>query len=437
MSTRDRLRGKIINFILSEKVENSTELLHRYINLKKEKIHFYYNLGDFHGYLLLTLLQNFKDHCGLEIKIILIPGPKGEFDLVPKLKNEWSFRDSKLLSSFWDLDNNILEKINEKPILSGDDLKLAERVAIQIIKKEKGHNVLKLVKSINDALFTNNISDLKKIQKKYGLVDEQFRVKHLNINQSDQSKKGHYQSGVLFYNGLWYWGIDRFLFLEKRLKKRSLYEGSILKEKKVTFQKEKSLILKSKSKKLDFYFSFRSPYSYISLKRAFDLEKKYDVELNIKPVLPMIMRGLPVPKKKRIYIVKDTARIARSINVPFGKISDPVGKGVENCMALYQHIKDRGKEKEFLLSATTGCWSESLNLANHEDLKKVVSRIGINFDEVKKLLKREDWREMTSKNQKDLENLGLWGVPSFHYKGFSFWGQDRISFLEDIIRFEN
>ena len=83
MSTRDRLRGKIINFILSEKVENSTELLHRYINLKKEKIHFYYNLGDFHGYLLLTLLQNFKDHCGLEIKIILIPGPKGEFDLVP------------------------------------------------------------------------------------------------------------------------------------------------------------------------------------------------------------------------------------------------------------------------------------------------------------------------------------------------------------------
>ena len=43
----------------------------------------------------------------------------------------------------------------------------------------------------------------------------------------------------------------------------------------------------------------------------------------------------------------------------------------------------------------------------------------------------------TSKNQKDLEKLGLWGVPSFHYKGLSFWGQDRISFLEAIIRFEN
>ncbi|MEC8623810.1 MAG: DsbA family protein, partial [Bdellovibrionota bacterium] len=177
--------------------------------------------------------------------------------------------------------------------------------------------------------------------------------------------------------------------------------------------------------------------SYISLKRAFDLEKTYDIELNIKPVLPMVMRGLPVPKQKGFYIVKDTARIARSINSPFGKISDPVGKGVENCMALYQYIKDRGKEKEFLLSATTGCWSESLNLANHKDLKKIVSRIGINFDEVEKLLKKEDWREMTSENQKDLENLGLWGVPSFHYKGLSFWGQDRISFLEEIIRFEN
>ena len=172
-------------------------------------------------------------------------------------------------------------------------------------------------------------------------------------------------------------------FWKRRLKKRSLFKGRILKEKKKPFQQEKSLILKSESKRLDFYFSFRSPYSYISLERIFNLEKKYDIELNVKPVLPMVMRGLPVPTQKGLYIVKDTARIARKLEIPFGEISDPVGKGVENCMSLYQYIKEKGKEKEFLLSATTGCLVRVLNLANYSDLKKVVSRIGLNFDEAK------------------------------------------------------
>jgi len=397
------------------------------------EISFYYNIEDFHGYLLLTLLQLFHNHSNLELEIFLIPRPKGDFDLVPKLRSEWSFRDSKLLSSFWHLENNILEKIEERPIFKNDDIKFAERIAIKVIEEEKGSTLLKILKEINDALYNNNISSLKEYQKKYGIVDEIFRENYLNKNQKDQNKLGHYQSGVLFHNGLWYWGIDRFPLLEKRLEKRSLYKGNMLQEKKETLKKEKSLILKSNSKRLDFYFSFRSPYSYISLARVFALEEKYNIELNIKPVLPMVMRGLPVPRQKGLYIVKDTARIARNIKVPFGKISDPVGKGVENCMALYQYVKDKGKEKEFLISATSGCWSESLNLANYKDLKKVISRIGLNFDEAKNLLKKDDWKEMTSKNQKDLENLGLWGVPSFHYKGLSFWGQDRISFLESII----
>ena len=117
MSTKDRIRGKIINIILSENMENGTELFHRIKNFKKEKISFYYNMEDFHGYLLLTLLQTFHKHSDLELEIVLTPGPKGDFDLVPNLRSEWSFKDSKLLSSFWHLENNILEKIDEKPIL--------------------------------------------------------------------------------------------------------------------------------------------------------------------------------------------------------------------------------------------------------------------------------------------------------------------------------
>ncbi|MBG08218.1 MAG: hypothetical protein CME68_05630 [Halobacteriovoraceae bacterium] len=433
MSTRDKIKGNIINFILSEYVENRTEFFHRIKSFKKEAIYFYYNFGDYHSYLLLTLLQNFHKYSELEIKIILIPHPKGEFDLVPDLRGDWDFRDSKTLSSFWELENNILENIENLPDLKRDHISMAESIAIKIIENKKSPDHLKLIKKISDALLSNDRETLNKLKKIYGKVDEVFREDYLKKNQKNQIKKGQYQSGVLSHNGIWYWGLDRIPFLEKRLKKRGLYKGSILKQKKEIFTKEKSLILKNDSINLDFYFSFRSPYSYISLDRVFNLEKKYKIKLNIKPVLPMVMRGLPVPSQKGLYIIRDTSRLARVLNIPFGKISDPVGKGVENCMALYQFVKDNGKEREFLLSATKGCWSESLNLADPKDLKKVISRIGLNFDSAKGLLEKENWREMTSKNQKELEELGLWGVPSFHYKGQSFWGQDRISFLEILM----
>ena len=433
MSIKDKIRGNIINLILSESIENGTELINRIRNFKKETIYFYYNMEDYHSYLLLTLLQNFYNHCKLEIKIILIPGPKGDFDLVPDLRKEWDFKDSKNLSSFWDFENNIIESMETRPVLNKSIISIAESIAIKVVKNERTSNHLKFIKKISDALLSNDLNALNKLKSHYGFVNEDSRKSYLNKNQNDQMKKGHYQSGVLFHNGLWYWGIDRIHFLEERLKKRNIYKGNILRQKEDILLKEKSLTLKNNSKKLDFYFSFRSPYSYISLERIFNLEKKYNIELNIKPILPMVMRGLPIPRQKGLYISKDTSRLARKLNIPFGRISDPVGKGVENCMALYQFVKDNGKEKEFLHSATKGCWSESLNLAELKDLKIVVSRIGLNFNDAKKLLKKEDWREMTSKNQKDLEELGLWGVPSFHYKGQSLWGQDRISFLETLI----
>lgn len=39
----------------------------------------------------------------------------------------------------------------------------------------------------------------------------------------------------------------------------------------------------------------------------------------------MIMRGLPVPRAKRLYIVRNTKREAEALGLPFGPIADPVG----------------------------------------------------------------------------------------------------------------
>ena len=42
--------------------------------------------------------------------------------------------------------------------------------------------------------------------------------------------------------------------------------------------------------KIDLYFSYRSPYSYLILPRMLKLKEKYDIEINFKVVYPIAIR---------------------------------------------------------------------------------------------------------------------------------------------------
>ena len=46
-----------------------------------------------------------------------------------------------------------------------------------------------------------------------------------------------------------------------------------------------------------------------------------------------------VPKSKRMYILYDVNREASALRIPFGKVADPLGRGVERCYALYEYAK--------------------------------------------------------------------------------------------------
>ena len=42
--------------------------------------------------------------------------------------------------------------------------------------------------------------------------------------------------------------------------------------------------------KIDLYFSYRSPYSYLILPRMLKLKEKYDIDINFKIVYPIAIR---------------------------------------------------------------------------------------------------------------------------------------------------
>jgi 2-hydroxychromene-2-carboxylate isomerase len=173
---------------------------------------------------------------------------------------------------------------------------------------------------------------------------------------------------------------------------------------------------------LEFYFSFRSPYSYLAVEPILQLIEDRGVPLRIRPVLPMVMRGLSVPKAKVMYIARDCARLARQQGTPFGRIADPLGPGIERCLALFS-VAEPELQAPLVRSISRGAWSEGLDITYEPHLRSMVERAGMDWPDT---LDIEGGLEMAEANRQALLALGLWGVPSFRLGDRTAWGQDRI-----------
>jgi 2-hydroxychromene-2-carboxylate isomerase len=178
----------------------------------------------------------------------------------------------------------------------------------------------------------------------------------------------------------------------------------------------------------------RSPYSYLALPRVLSLSDRMPIELALRPVLPMVMRGLPVPSVKRMYILKDAAREARRLAIPFGRVSDPLGAPIERLYALFPWARSRGRERDLLWSFGRAAWAEGIDTGADAGMRKVVERAGLTWADAEPHLREEGWRDEIEANRRALVAHDLWGVPSFAlFDGdevFTTWGQDRIGLLE-------
>ena len=251
-----------------------------------------------------------------------------------------------------------------------------------------------------------------------------------------RKKWGHYLGATLYYEGEWYWGIDRLHHLEDRLNDLGLGQTNVNAHLFPATQYAHCQITPQNTS-IDFFFSFRSPYSAISAAKIFHWAHQAGVNIKLRYVLPMVMRGLPVPAEKRKYIILDAAREAYVQGVPFGRLNDPVGKPTERGLALMPFAEMHNLAEDYVMSFMQGVWSEGLDAGLDSHLKIIVERAGLNWTAAKDILRSQSneahWRAIAEENRQALFALGLWGVPSFRYENTSAWGQDRFWVIEDAL----
>ncbi|MCX7073021.1 MAG: DsbA family protein [Gammaproteobacteria bacterium] len=181
---------------------------------------------------------------------------------------------------------------------------------------------------------------------------------------------------------------------------------------------------------VEYFFSFRSPYSYLSAARAFALPARYDIELVWRGVRPMAMRGQPLPRDKQLYILRDAAREADRLGLPFGRIHDPLGDGVWRCLCIAELANQRGLLAGFVTRAAQAIWGEAVEVAADAPLRAVCEASGLDWADCQRAIANADYRAQVEANTARLAALGQWGVPTFVHDGEAYWGQDRIEDLE-------
>jgi 2-hydroxychromene-2-carboxylate isomerase len=256
---------------------------------------------------------------------------------------------------------------------------------------------------------------------------------HLTEANALRKRLGHYLGATFYYAGEWYWGIDRLHHLEQRLQALGLARqgvNDVMFAPPADLSKPASL---PSAPPIDFFFSLRSPYSAIVAQRVFDLGRRTGAEVRLRYVLPMVMRGLPVPREKRSYISQDAAREAFVRGIPFGRLNDPVGRPTERGLALMPLAARVGKGQAYVLSFMRGVWAEGLDAGSDRGLRRIAERAGLSWDDARQALKNEAWRQVAEQNRQELAALGLWGVPSFKVGDCAVWGQDRLWAVQEAL----
>ncbi len=388
-------------------------------------IRFFHQLDDPYSHLLAQALCAFERRYEVELELHLVPPPE-----------DWAAPERDMLRRYSRLDSRRLAAVSGLRF-SADAQPEPDRVglALEAVDAQRGRQPdMAEVVRWGDWLWHGEGDAPPSV----GAASAQVAAA-MDEAAALRTRLGHYLGATLFYEGEWTWGIDRLHLLEERLRALGAQlsdapSAMVFSPPDLRFEPTPEVPVGERE--LHFYLSFRSPYTAISMGRVERLAEAYGAELRLRYVLPMVMRGLPVGPEKGRYILRDAYREARRLGVPFGPLSDPVGKPVERGYSLLPWAVSEGRGPAYCRAFFELVWSQGVNAGTNRGLRRIVEAADLSWSDARQHLGSDAWRQEAEANRQELTELGLWGVPSFRVGDVSAWGQDRLWVIEAALRGE-
>ena len=188
---------------------------------------------------------------------------------------------------------------------------------------------------------------------------------------------------------------------------------------------------------IDFYFSIGSTYTYLSVTRILDVEKKHQVKFNWLPFsvrsIMKEMNNIPFPKEKMNkvnYMWRDIERRAEGYGF-FAKTPVPYPLtefDLANKLALLG-LKE-GWGVDYIRLTYKRWFQEGKEPATEPNISEIFKELKIDKEKVIKDANSSEIDKQYLKNTESAKENKVFGSPSFIVNGEIFWGDDR---MEDAI----
>ena len=207
--------------------------------------------------------------------------------------------------------------------------------------------------------------------------------------------------------------------------------------------------------KIDLYFSYRSPYSYLILPRMLKLKEKYDIEINFKVVYPIAIRMPEWFEGKNFFTffffkMIDMRLQAKKLGIPFtsklkpdpirqnimtGKISSHQPYIFDICH-LGQMAQMKGVGMEFAFEVSSLIFGGVENWNTDENLSEAAKKVGLDLNQLRESVNvhEEEIIGQIKQNQVDQLNAGHHGVPLTVIGDKHFFGQDQFNKIMETLK---
>ena len=186
------------------------------------------------------------------------------------------------------------------------------------------------------------------------------------------------------------------------------------------------------TKKIDFYFDFISPYSYLA---HLKIKKQKNINFDYKPVLVgglHNLQSITAPafiKSKLNHMISDCDLISKKDSSDFVWNSKfPINSLI--IMRGYLFINNENKDL-YLNVMFDAYWKDNLDISNEEVIKSLLKKCKIKSDIFFVFINDSQIKEKLKNLTQAAHDKGIFGVPTFVVNNKIFWGQDRLGFALD------
>jgi 2-hydroxychromene-2-carboxylate isomerase len=187
----------------------------------------------------------------------------------------------------------------------------------------------------------------------------------------------------------------------------------------------------------DFFFDLASPYSYLASTQLRGISHRTGARARLYPITlggvrKAIGREMP-PPQQLAYMAQDTARWAQKYGVP---MQIPKAFPISTILPLRATVAaGREDNAERAMEALFRVyWGDGEDISDPKVVELALAAAGL---EGKRLVARaadQDVKDELRKNTDLALARGVFGVPTIFVGERSFWGNDRLEFVESALR---